>query len=92
MSRIKSNDIFTRIDPAADSYLEDCTVTTDDIYVYGFRTLPEFRKLLKEHLSDDMTDQEILEAAKTAFRKEPKEEAKEISPKDRDVVDFIYQL
>ena len=63
-------------------------------YCYGFRNIPELKKLLRERLGDDYSDEQILEIAKTVFRNKP-DEADAYSEKggaDAQPVDFIYQF
>ena len=83
MSRINNNDTFFQ-DGAADRPVPEMT------YIYHFDTLPEMRKLLSERLQGAMTDEEIFEAVKTAFRNKPKTDSAENT--SGDIVDYIYQM
>ena len=83
---------FPQIDAGAESYFEDCDdAGADAVYAYGFSKLPELRALMRERLAGAMSEREMLEAAKLAFKNKPAEDAVPV-PTDRDVVDFVYQL
>ncbi len=88
---------FPEPDPAAESYFEDMAAEgpetgADPAAVYGFRTIPELRALLKERLGSGLSDREILETAKNVFRCRPKREDRRVDNSDREVVDFIYHF
>lgn len=83
MNRIKDTETFFQ-DCAEDRTVSEMT------YAYHFDTLQEMRQLLTERLQGQMTEEEIFEAVKTAFRNKAKAEtAKNTSG---DIVDYIYQM
>ena len=77
---------------AADTYFEDVEEMSGMIGVYGFRTVPELKALLRERSGGSLSEEEILETAKAVFRNKPPEDAAVIVPEDRQVVDFRYQF
>ena len=83
MSWIKDKDTYFQ-DGAEDRPVSEMT------YIYHFETLPEMRKLLSERLQGAMTEEEILEATKTAFRNKPKSDT--VTNTSGDIVDYIYQM
>ena len=83
MSQTKNKDSFFQ-DGATD------VTVSEMIYPYHFNTLQEMRALLSTRLQMKMTDEEILEAVKTAFRNKPAADSPE-SPTG-EIVDFIYEM
>ena len=61
------------------------------ILPWHFETLPQLRELLRERLGEQLSEEEILEAARTAFRCKPGQAAVP-EAKDRQIADFIYQM
>ena len=92
MNRIETDYEFPQIDFKKESYLEACTISADDIKPYGFQTVSDLRQLLAGRLPEGLSDSDILEIAKETFRNKPREAVTVITQKERDVVDFIYQL
>lgn len=83
MNQTNNKDTFFQ-DGAADMN------TSEMIYAYHFDTLREMRALLSQRLQTKMTDEEIFEAVKTAFRNKPA--AGTATGPSRDIVDYIYEM
>ncbi len=82
---------FPKIDREAKSYFETCD-RVDGVYPYHFRTLPEFRALLRERLQGKIDEDGLLEICKETFRRMPKDADPQTADVERKPVDFIYQL
>ena len=95
MNPIKDVCRFPETDPAAETYFEDYKEGTaeDDrlIRPFGFRTIRDLKELIRARSGGTLSNREIAEAAVTVFRCRPEERTAE-APKDRQVVDFNYQL
>lgn len=84
---------FPEIDKEAGSYFLDYTGQDEMTGRWHFETVPELKALLRERLGAVLSEEEILEAVKLAFRNKPKEQDDpEERAGDRQVVDYIYQL
>ena len=92
MNRIETGYGFPEIDKGAASYFEEYEDPSGLIYAYGFRTIPEARKMLADRLETQLSDQDILECAKTIFRNRPVKAENASLSEDRQVVDFIYRF
>lgn len=92
MNWIEQDYRFPKADPEAETYFEDFGDNEELIYAYSFSSIPQMKALLKERTNGALSDQEILESVKDAFRCAPKKKSETILPEDRQIVDFIYQF
>ena len=89
--------MFPEIDRSAETYFESASPEGSGsdtcIYPYGFGNIPEMKKLFAERAAGALSDAEILEIAKTAFRSKPKEAGTDGADEtERQVVDFVYEF
>ena len=63
----------------------------DLILPWHFDSLPQLRELLRERLGGQLSERELLEASRTAFRCKPRPAEAE-RDEDRQIADFIYQM
>ncbi len=83
---------FSAKDPEAESYFDEYQIGAGMTYAYGFRNIPQIKKLLEERTGDYFSENEKLEIAREIFRNKPEDDEKDTAEDTRKIVDFIYQF
>lgn len=73
-----------------DSYYKQVPEDEALIREYSFETIPQMRRLIGERAAQ-LSDDEILDAVKTAFRCKPQPDQPDV-PEGRQIAHFNYQM